>query len=284
MIDTATTSAPASTLRRVLVWDAPVRVFHWLLAASFIGAWLTAESERWMLVHITLGYTVGGLVAFRVLWGLLGTRHARFGDFVRGPRAVVGYLKSLFGAGTAEQPVGDQAAASGLEFALRGRLHPPERPCTRRPDRRAGERRDRAVARRLDHDLEAVARPAAAARARAQLHAEVLARAAPPRIERSRVGEEGVGAGIVVELAEQALDRRARRHAEAAALAAAEHLDEAQPPGAPHRPPPEHEARPAPGARCGHEVGEREHRDPRAGRARVRRGRRRDARHRRHPR
>ena len=60
----------------ILVWDLPVRVFHWLLALSFAGAWITAESERWRLLHVTLGYTLGGLLAFRVLWGLVGTRHA----------------------------------------------------------------------------------------------------------------------------------------------------------------------------------------------------------------
>ena len=80
---------------KVLIWDAPVRVFHWLLALSFLGAYLTAESERWQLVHITLGYTVGGLVVFRLLWGVVGTRYARFGSFVRGPRAVAGYLQAL---------------------------------------------------------------------------------------------------------------------------------------------------------------------------------------------
>lgn len=95
-------AAPAAaTLQRasrgVLVWDAPVRLFHWLTVLSFAGAYLTAESERWRLVHVTLGYTMAGLVAFRVLWGFIGTRHARFSDFVRGPSAVVAYLKSLRG-------------------------------------------------------------------------------------------------------------------------------------------------------------------------------------------
>lgn len=89
----------ASRAERILVWDAPVRVFHWLLVACFAGAWLTAESERWRLVHVTLGYTVGGLVAFRLVWGLVGTRYARFTDFVRGPAAVSGYLRSLLGSG-----------------------------------------------------------------------------------------------------------------------------------------------------------------------------------------
>ena len=78
-----------------LVWDAPVRVFHWLLVLSFAGAWLTAESEHWRLVHVTLGYTMAGLVAFRVVWGVIGTRHARFASFVRGPKAALAYLRSL---------------------------------------------------------------------------------------------------------------------------------------------------------------------------------------------
>lgn len=80
-----------------LVWDVPVRVFHWLLVLCFAGAWLTAESEHWRLLHVTLGYTMAALVAFRVIWGLVGTRHARFASFVRGPRAAWRYLRSLVG-------------------------------------------------------------------------------------------------------------------------------------------------------------------------------------------
>ena len=80
---------------RILVWDSPTRVFHWLLVLSFAGAYLTAESERWRLAHVTLGYTLGGLVAFRVLWGWMGTRYARFVSFVRGPAAVFQYLRTL---------------------------------------------------------------------------------------------------------------------------------------------------------------------------------------------
>jgi cytochrome b len=86
-------SQPAAT-RGVLVWDFPVRVFHWLLALNFAIAWVTAESETWRLVHLTAGYTVAGLVAFRLIWGLVGTRHARFASFIRGPRAVFDYLKN----------------------------------------------------------------------------------------------------------------------------------------------------------------------------------------------
>ena len=72
-----------------------MRVFHWLMVLSFAGAYLSAESERWRLLHVTLGYTLGGLVAFRLVWGLVGTRYARFANFVRGPQAVLTYLRSL---------------------------------------------------------------------------------------------------------------------------------------------------------------------------------------------
>src|SRR5512139_2829983 len=89
------TATALPTAKGILVWDLPTRVFHWLLALSFAGAYVTAESERWRLVHVTLGYTLGGLLVFRLLWGLMGTRHARFASFVRGPAAVLRYLRSL---------------------------------------------------------------------------------------------------------------------------------------------------------------------------------------------
>jgi cytochrome b len=81
--------------KRVFVWDLPVRLFHWSLALSFAGAFLTAESERYRDVHVVLGYTVLGLVAFRLLWAFVGTRYARLSSFAFGPRDVVAYVKSL---------------------------------------------------------------------------------------------------------------------------------------------------------------------------------------------
>lgn len=93
------------------MWDAPVRVFHWLFVLCFVGAYLTAESERWRLAHVTLGYTMGGLVAFRVVWGLLGTRYARFGAFVRGPVRIWQYLRSLL-SGQPEHHVGHNPAGA----------------------------------------------------------------------------------------------------------------------------------------------------------------------------
>jgi cytochrome b len=84
-----------TTTTQIRVWDAPTRVFHWLLVLSFAGAYLTSESERWSLVHITLGYTLGGLLAFRFFWGFVGTRYARFTSFVKGPSEVLQYAKSM---------------------------------------------------------------------------------------------------------------------------------------------------------------------------------------------
>ena len=84
-----------TTTTAIRVWDAPTRVFHWLLVLSFAGAYLTSESERWSLVHITLGYTLGGLITFRLIWGFVGTRYARFTSFVKGPSEVLQYAKSM---------------------------------------------------------------------------------------------------------------------------------------------------------------------------------------------
>ncbi|KWT82862.1 cytochrome B561 [Variovorax sp. WDL1] len=79
----------------MLVWDAPLRVFHWLMAACFAGACLTAGREGWRDLHQTLGYTMGGLVVFRIAWGFAGTRYARFANFVRGPGEIAAYLRRM---------------------------------------------------------------------------------------------------------------------------------------------------------------------------------------------
>jgi cytochrome b len=76
----------------VPVWDPYIRVSHWLLAAAIAIDWITDE-PRWM--HVWLGYLAAALVALRVLWGFVGTEHARFASFITGPRAVVDYLAGL---------------------------------------------------------------------------------------------------------------------------------------------------------------------------------------------
>jgi len=78
-----------------LVWDLPLRVAHWMLACTVPGAWITHYAgTRWFAWHRTLGYATLVLVAFRIVWGFVGPRHARFAAFVRGPRSVLDYLRS----------------------------------------------------------------------------------------------------------------------------------------------------------------------------------------------
>lgn len=83
-----TTSYPTTSPRQRLMIDAPTRVFHWLLAASFALAYLTGESEHWRLVHITTGYTMLGLIAFRLVWGVIGPPQARWSAQARKLRAL----------------------------------------------------------------------------------------------------------------------------------------------------------------------------------------------------
>jgi len=78
-----------------LVTDAPTRLFHALFALSFLGAYLSAESERWRLLHVTLGYTMAGLLGFRVLYGLFGPRQAGLGPMWRKLASAPAWLRSL---------------------------------------------------------------------------------------------------------------------------------------------------------------------------------------------
>jgi cytochrome b len=97
--------------QRILVWDIPTRLFHWLLAGSFAGAYLTSESERLAAIHVGCGYALLGLIGFRLIYGLVGSRYARFSEFVRGPGAVIDYLKSLL-SGHPQRFVGHNPAGA----------------------------------------------------------------------------------------------------------------------------------------------------------------------------
>jgi cytochrome b len=81
----------------VRVWDPLVRVFHWSLATAVFTAWFTEDGPGWL--HDNAGYIALGLVAFRLVWGLVGTRYARFSEFVRSPRATLGYAADLVTGG-----------------------------------------------------------------------------------------------------------------------------------------------------------------------------------------
>lgn len=77
----------------VKVWDPLVRIFHWTLVAAFATAWLTAE--EWDAQHRWAGYVILALVGFRLLWGVIGPTHARFGNFLTSPSVTARYLVDL---------------------------------------------------------------------------------------------------------------------------------------------------------------------------------------------
>jgi len=80
-----------------LVWDLPTRLFHWLLVASLLASYLTAEAgSPTMQWHMWLGYWTTGMLVFRLLWGFVGPKHARFSQFIPGPRRLGSYLATLF--------------------------------------------------------------------------------------------------------------------------------------------------------------------------------------------
>jgi cytochrome b len=92
---------------RSLVWDVPVRLAHWLLVLAVAGSWLTHYGgAAWFAWHRRCGYAVLLIVAFRIVWSFVGTPHARFAAFVRGPRAVLAWLRGGAPTGIGHDPLG----------------------------------------------------------------------------------------------------------------------------------------------------------------------------------
>ncbi|MFV1973696.1 MAG: cytochrome b/b6 domain-containing protein [Thiohalobacterales bacterium] len=99
----------------IRVWDPLIRIFHWGLVLAFTVAYLSGDEES--SLHIYSGYAVLGLIAFRVLWGLIGTRYARFSNFVHSPGSVFQYLKSLAG-GKPKHYMGHNPAAGWMVMVM----------------------------------------------------------------------------------------------------------------------------------------------------------------------
>lgn len=76
------------------LWDLVVRIFHWSLVVLVLIAFISSEEGEG--IHIKVGFAILGIVLFRIVWGFIGSKHARFTDFVKGPRKVIAYLKGLF--------------------------------------------------------------------------------------------------------------------------------------------------------------------------------------------
>lgn len=79
--------------QQVLVWDLGVRIFHWSLVTLFVFSYLSGDELEDL--HAYSGYLIVGLLVFRLIWGFIGSKHARFSDFVRSPATVIAYLKDM---------------------------------------------------------------------------------------------------------------------------------------------------------------------------------------------
>ena len=110
------TSNPTLPVNEVVVWDPLVRVFHWSLVASFTTAYLSGEGDV-LSLHVWSGYLIGGLILFRLLWGFVGPRHARFADFVFAPAVVLAYTRDLL-RGKAQRTLGHNPLGGVMVLAL----------------------------------------------------------------------------------------------------------------------------------------------------------------------
>jgi cytochrome b len=104
-----------NTTTPVKVWDLPVRLFHWTLVTCFIVAFITEDDV--LALHVIAGYIIAGLLVFRVIWGFIGTRYARFSDFVKSRAEVMDYLKQVFRF-RAPNYIGHNPAGGAMVIAL----------------------------------------------------------------------------------------------------------------------------------------------------------------------
>ncbi|MEH6650982.1 MAG: cytochrome b/b6 domain-containing protein [Motiliproteus sp.] len=107
--------SPGDSPTHEMVWDPFVRIFHWSLVAFVVLAYITEDD--WLTLHSFAGYAITGLLLFRICWGLIGSRYARFSSFVAKPSSVIDYLKSLFG-GHPKHFTGHNPAGGAMVFLL----------------------------------------------------------------------------------------------------------------------------------------------------------------------
>jgi cytochrome b len=115
----ATSATSVRATASVAVWDPIVRIGHWALVAAFAIAYFSAEQEGWTPepLHAWGGYIVGVIVVLRILWGFVGPKYARFGDFVSGPIAAIRYLVDVV-FGHARRYLGHSPAGGAMVVAL----------------------------------------------------------------------------------------------------------------------------------------------------------------------
>jgi cytochrome b len=103
-------------MKRVYVWTLPTRLFHWLFVVLIVAAWISTEEDRWLNIHAAIGSAVGALVVFRIVWGVIGPRYSRFGDFNLSINALKEYLLSLLNP--SRRTIGHNPAASFVMVAM----------------------------------------------------------------------------------------------------------------------------------------------------------------------
>lgn len=104
-------------MKRILIWDVPTRLFHWLFALSFAVAWLTSENDQWLSVHTFFGYLMLGLLGFRLIWGVAGGHYARFTSFLYSPITGLAYLRQVL-SGSGARYIGHNPAGSQAVYLL----------------------------------------------------------------------------------------------------------------------------------------------------------------------
>ncbi|MDO7597692.1 MAG: cytochrome b/b6 domain-containing protein [Pseudomonadota bacterium] len=104
-----------TTTQQIKVWDLPLRIFHWSLVSCFFIAYFT--EDNFMTLHTYAGYTIIGLIIFRLIWGVIGNHHARFNNFVCRPRTVRSYLKDIL-YNQAKRYLGHNPAGAAMILAL----------------------------------------------------------------------------------------------------------------------------------------------------------------------
>ncbi len=103
-------------MKRLYVWTLPTRIFHWLLVVGIVAAWISSEEDRWLNTHAAIGTAVGVLVLFRIVWGIMGPKYSRFGDFNLSLDALKEYLTSLLNP--SRRYIGHNPAASYVMVAM----------------------------------------------------------------------------------------------------------------------------------------------------------------------
>jgi cytochrome b len=110
-------------MREKLVYDWPIRIFHWVFAAGFVSAFLIAKTQDEdsfrFPIHMLIGLGWSGLILFRLLWGFFGSEHARFLRFQLSPGSLITYLRSLFGQ-PASDPAGHNPASGWVALLMLG--------------------------------------------------------------------------------------------------------------------------------------------------------------------